>query len=142
MHHANIDFDVSTAIRFYPVEVVLWMLLKISVVYLLGPIAWAVILFEVVLNGTALFNQAKISLPAKFERALRCFIVTTDMHRIHQSVQREQHDSNYGFSLSVWNRLFGTYRGETATQFVTRLQWRDDRPTEFRLSLWLPFIRK
>ena len=116
------------------------MVLKIGVVYLLGPIAWAVILSEVDLSGTALFNHTNISLPAKFERALRCFIVTPDVHRIHHSVQREQHDSNYGFfCLAV---SLDTYWGETATQIVTGLRWQNDRPTEFRWSLWLPFMRK
>ena len=142
VHHANVDFDVSTAIRLHPVEISLSMVLEIGMVYLLGPIAWAVILFEVVLNGTALRNHANISLPDNFERALRCFIVTPDVHRIPHSVQREQHDSNYGFSLSVWDRIFGTDRGETATQVVTGLQWQNDHPTEFRWSLWLAPMRK
>ena len=83
LHHANVDFDVSTAIRFHPVEITLSMVLKIGVVYLLGPIAWAVILFEIVLNGMALFNHANILLPAKFESALKCRIVTRDVHRVH-----------------------------------------------------------
>lgn len=142
VHHTDVDFDICTAIRFDAVEIALSMVLKIGVVYLLGPIALAVMLFEVVLNGTALFNHSNISLPAKFEYALRCLIVAPDMNRIDHWVQRKQHDSNYGFFLPVWDRVFGTYQGETATLIVPRLQWQHDRPTEFRCSLWLPFMRK
>ena len=142
VHHADVDFDVSTAIRFHPVEIALSLMLKIGVVYLLGPIAWAVILFEIFLNGTALFNHANISRPARFERALKWFTVTPDMHRIHHLVQREEHDSNYGFALSVWDRLFGTYKGETERPIVTGLQWQNERPTEFGWSLLLPFLCK
>ena len=142
IHHADVDFDVSTALRFHPVEISLLMVLKIGLVYLLGPIAWAVVLFEFILNGMALFNHANISLPAKFERTLRYFIVNSDTHRIHHSVQREAPDSNYGFSLSVWGSIFRTYQRETAMPIVTGLQWKDNRPTEFRWSLWLPFMRK
>ena len=142
MYHAGFDFDVSTAILFCPVEIALSIVLKIAMVYLLGPIAWAIILFEILLNGTALLNHANFSPPTKFERALRWFIVTPDIHRIQHSVQREENDSNYGFALSAWNHLFGTYQGEKAKPIMKGLQWQDEHPIEFGWSLWLPFMRK
>lgn len=141
VHHVDVDFDVPTSIWFHPVEIALSMLMKTGVVYLLGPIAWAIMLFEVLLNGTALFNHAEISLLAKFKSALRFTIVTPTMYFIQYSVPREEHDSNIRFSVSVWDHIFGTHRGETATPSVTWLQSQDDRPTEFSKTLWLPFMR-
>ncbi|MGJ8545784.1 MAG: sterol desaturase family protein [Sulfitobacter sp.] len=145
VHHADLDLDVTTAIRFHPVEIALSMLLKIALIYLLGPSALAVILFEILLNGTAMFNHANIHLPLPLDRALRLVLVTPDMHRVHHSVQRAEHDSNYGFSLSLWDRLFGTYiaqpkQGHDAMQIG--LQWQDDGPTRLGWSLLLPFRRK
>lgn len=145
VHHADVDFDVTTAIRFHPLEIALSMLLKIGVVYALGPSALAVILFEIILNGTALFNHANIRLPLRLDRAIRTVLVTPDMHRVHHSVHREEHDSNYGFSLSVWDRLFGTYiaqprEGHTAMKIG--LEWQDDRPAKLGWSLLLPFWRR
>ncbi|MXU66420.1 sterol desaturase family protein [Oceanomicrobium pacificus] len=110
VHHADPDFDVTTAIRFHPVEIALSMGLKIGAVYLLGPAALAVILFEILLNGMAMFNHANLALPRWLDRWLRLVVVTPDMHRVHHSVDRDEHDTNYGFSLSIWDRLFGTYR--------------------------------
>ena len=109
VHHADVDMDVTTAIRFHPVEIALSMLLKIGLVYLLGPAVIAVVLFEIILNGTAMFNHSNLALPAWLDKALRKVLVTPDMHRVHHSVHRHEHDSNYGFSLSVWDRVFGTY---------------------------------
>ncbi len=109
VHHADRDIDVTTAIRFHPVEIALSMLLKIGLVYLLGPPAVGIILFEIILNGTAMFNHANIHLPIRFDAALRKVLVTPDMHRVHHSVHRKEHDANYGFALSLWDRLFGTY---------------------------------
>ncbi|NCW55198.1 MAG: sterol desaturase family protein, partial [Rhodobacteraceae bacterium] len=138
----DVDFDVSTAIRFHPVEIALSMVLKIGIVYALGPMAWAVVVFEILLNGTALFNHANIALPVWLDKALRWVIVTPDMHRIHHSVQRAEHDSNYGFALSIWDRLFMTYRSEAQGRLHVGLKWQDDRPTQIGWSLWLPFMRK
>tara|TARA_R110002126_G_scaffold266704_1_gene410045 strand:+ start:528 stop:1322 length:795 start_codon:yes stop_codon:yes gene_type:complete len=145
VHHADVDMDVTTAIRFHPLEIALSMLLKIALVYLIGPAAVAVVLFEVILNGTAMFNHSNIALPAWLDRPLRRVLVTPDMHRVHHSTDRAEHDSNYGFSLSLWDRLFGTYiaqprDGHDAMQ--TGLEWRDDRPSRFGWSLALPFLRK
>ncbi len=145
VHHADRDMDVTTAIRFHPVEIALSMLLKIGLVYLLGPAAIAVVIFEVLLNGTAMFNHANIKLPLWLDRLLRAFIVTPDMHRIHHSVDRREHDSNYGFALSWWDRLFGTYSVDPKDGHETMqvgLEWQDDRPSRLGWSLALPFRRK
>lgn len=145
VHHADRDIDVTTAIRFHPVEIALSMLLKIGLVYLLGPSALAIILFEIILNGTAMFNHANMRLPLGVDRVLRLFLVTPDMHRVHHSVKRREHDSNYGFSLSVWDRLFGTYIAqpeEGHDDMTIGLQWQDNRPSKLGWSLRLPFMRK
>lgn len=112
MHHADLDFDVTTALRFHPLEIMLSMLIKLGVVVLLGAPAVAVVIFEVLLNATAMFNHANLRLPAWLDRGLRLVLVTPDMHRVHHSVRREETNSNYGFNLSVWDRLFGTYRDQ------------------------------
>src|SRR3989337_2304077 len=114
VHHADRDIDVTTAVRFHPVEIGLSMLWKIVVVVALGASPFAVFLFEVILNACAMFNHANIALPQWLDRILRLFIVTPDMHRVHHSVLRREHDSNYGFNLSVWDRLFRTYIAEPA----------------------------
>lgn len=109
VHHSDMDFDASTAIRFHPLEIMLSMVYKIVLVVLLGAAPLAVIGFEIILNGCALFNHGNISLPASVERMLRFWLVTPDMHRIHHSTRQAETDSNYGFSLSCWDRLFKTY---------------------------------
>ncbi len=144
VHHADRDIDVTTAVRFHPLEILLSMLLKIGLVYLLGPAAWAILAFEVLLNGTAMFNHANLNLPRWLDALIRTVLVTPDMHRIHHSTRREEHDSNYGFALSLWDRIFGTYiaepkGGEEALK--TGLQWQDDRPARLGWSLALPFFR-
>jgi sterol desaturase/sphingolipid hydroxylase (fatty acid hydroxylase superfamily) len=136
---------VTTAIRFHPVEIGLSMLLKIGLVYLLGPAALAVILFEIVLNGTAMFNHANIRLPVWLDAIVRRVLVTPDMHRVHHSVHRHEHDSNYGFALSIWDRMFGTYIAQPAAghdAMDVGLQWQDERPARLGWSLALPFRRK
>jgi sterol desaturase/sphingolipid hydroxylase (fatty acid hydroxylase superfamily) len=145
VHHADRDMDVTTAIRFHPVEIALSMLLKIGLVYLLGPSALAIILFEILLNGTAMFNHANIRLPLGLDRVLRTVLVTPDMHRVHHSVHRHEHDSNYGFALSIWDRVFGTYIPQPAAghdAMEVGLQWQDDRPSRLGWSLSLPFLRR
>lgn len=142
VHHADRDMDVTTALRFHPVEILASMGLKIGLVYALGPQAVAVVLFEVILNGTALFNHANLRLPLWLDRALRLVLVTPDMHRVHHSTLRAEHDSNYGFALSIWDRVFGTYRARPAEghdAIVVGLQWQDDQPAKLGWSLWLPF---
>lgn len=145
VHHADRDMDVTTAIRFHPVEIGLSMLLKILLVYLLGPSALAVILFEVLLNGTALFNHANIRLPLAIDAILRRVLVTPDMHRVHHSIHRAEHDSNYGFALSIWDRLMGTYVAQPTQghdKMTVGLEWQDERPTKLGWSLTLPFRSK
>jgi len=112
MHHADTDIDVTTGVRFHPVEIVLSMVLKLSVVAALGPPAIAVVVFEVVLNATSMFNHSNIKLPLAFDRVLRLFVVTPDMHRVHHSVLPNETNSNFGFNIPWWDRLCGTYRAQ------------------------------
>ncbi len=145
VHHADVDIDVTTAIRFHPLEIALSMLIKIGLVYLLGPAAIAVILFEIILNGTAMFNHANLKLPTQIDAMVRKVLVTPDMHRVHHSVHRFEHDSNYGFSLSIWDRLFGTYIAQPSEgheDMKIGLEWQDDRPSKLAWSLALPFFKK
>ncbi len=145
VHHADRDMDVTTALRFHPAEIAASMILKIGLIYLIGPAAVAVLVFEVLLNGTALFNHANLRLPAGLSRMLGWFIVTPDMHRIHHSVERADHDRNFGFALSVWDRVFGTLRAEPEggdQGLRIGLEWQDTRPARLGWSLLLPFQRK
>jgi sterol desaturase/sphingolipid hydroxylase (fatty acid hydroxylase superfamily) len=110
LHHADLDFDVTTGVRFHPIEILLSMAIKIAAVALLGVPAAAVVAFEVVLNATSMFNHSNAALPGRLDRAVRLIVVTPDMHRVHHSVVRAETDSNFGFNLPWWDRLFGTYR--------------------------------
>ena len=145
VHHADRDMDVTTGIRFHPVEIAASMGLKIGLVYLLGPMAVAVLVFEVLLNGTTLFNHANLRLPLWLDRGLRWVLVTPDMHRVHHSALRVEHDSNFGFALSIWDRIFGTYRAQPEgghDGMVVGLEWQDASPARLDWSLLLPFRRK
>jgi sterol desaturase/sphingolipid hydroxylase (fatty acid hydroxylase superfamily) len=143
VHHADRDIDVTTAVRFHPIEIGLSMLWKIVVVALIGASPLAVFLFEVVLNACAMFNHANIALPTGLDRYLRLFLVTPDMHRVHHSVLHREHDSNYGFNLSVWDRLFRTYtpQPQAGHQGMTigLNPYQSESPTKFGWSLLLPF---
>ncbi len=144
VHHADRDMDVTTGFRFHPVEILASMGLKIALVYLLGPSALAVLVFEILLSGTALFNHANLALPGSLDRMLRLVLVTPDMHRVHHSIHREEHDSNYGFALSLWDRIFRTYVAEPKAGqdgMTVGLEWQDNRPTRLGWALWLPFRR-
>jgi sterol desaturase/sphingolipid hydroxylase (fatty acid hydroxylase superfamily) len=112
VHHADMDFDVTTGTRFHPIEIVLSMLIKFAAILLLGPPLAAVVIFEVLLNATSMFNHSNVRLPLGLDRLLRVFIVTPDMHRVHHSHYAHETNSNFGFSLSLWDRLFGTYRAQ------------------------------
>jgi sterol desaturase/sphingolipid hydroxylase (fatty acid hydroxylase superfamily) len=112
MHHIDLDFDLTTGARFHPVEIILSMVLKMGAVAALGAPAWAVVIFEILLNGTSMFNHSNISMNLLADRWIRRVIVTPDMHRVHHSVLIRETDSNYGFNLSWWDRLFGTYRDQ------------------------------
>ena len=146
VHHADRDIDVTTAVRFHPIEIALSMLWKILVVVPLGASPLAVFLFEVILNGCAMFNHANIALPGWLDRVMRLFIVTPDMHRVHHSVLRREHDSNYGFNLSLWDRVFRTYtaqpEGGHLGMTIGLTPYQGDAPTRFGWSLWLPFVRE
>lgn len=109
MHHTDLDFDLTTAVRFHPIEMVLSMLIKMALVALLGVAPAAVIVFELILNGAALFNHSNLDLPPVLDRWLRLLVVTPDMHRVHHSVIPRETHSNFGFNLSCWDRLFGSY---------------------------------
>ncbi|MDX5362630.1 MAG: sterol desaturase family protein [Pseudazoarcus pumilus] len=110
VHHADLDYDVTTGGRFHPLEIVLSMLIKFAAIALLGAPVVAVVIFEVLLNATSMFNHGNLRLPAGLDRVLRWFVVTPDMHRVHHSVHPDETNSNYGFNLPWWDRLFGTYR--------------------------------
>jgi len=114
VHHADQEIDVSTGLRFHPVEILLSMLIKMTAVALLGAPASSVLTFEVLLNGMAMFNHSNLRLPPGVDAVLRRFVVTPDMHRVHHSVLPAETNSNYGFNLSCWDRLFGTYTAQPA----------------------------
>lgn len=109
VHHTDLDFDATTAVRFHPVEIGLSLLVKVVGVWLLGAHPLTVIGFEIILNASAIFNHGNFRIPQSVDRRLRWFLVTPDMHRIHHSVIRSETDSNFGFSISGWDRLFGSY---------------------------------
>ncbi len=114
LHHSDIDIDITTALRFHPIELIFSMLIKIAAIIALGVPPLAALIFEIALNATAMFNHSNLSLPATLDKTLRWFIVTPDMHRVHHSWYRNETDSNYGFNLPWWDKLFGTYRAQPA----------------------------
>jgi sterol desaturase/sphingolipid hydroxylase (fatty acid hydroxylase superfamily) len=143
MHHADVDFDVTTALRFHPIETGLSMLYKVVWVLALGAAPVAVLLFEVILNGCAMFNHANIDLPPWLDRILRQVLVTPDMHRVHHSIERREHDTNFGFNLSIWDRLLGTYTPQPEKghlgMTIGLKPYQSDAPTRLGWSLALPF---
>lgn len=143
VHHADADFDLTTGIRFHPLEIAISMLIKLAAIAALGVPAFAVLAFEVLLNASAMFNHANASLPARLEPWVRRLLVTPDMHRIHHSVLEAERNSNYGFCLSWWDRLLGTYtpapRGELE---IGLAQWREPRAiATLHGTLRMPFVR-
>jgi len=112
VHHADLDYDVTTGSRFHTIEILFSMLIKFSAIIVLGPPVVAVLIFEVLLNVTAMFNHSNVRLPLKLDKVLRLFIVTPDMHRVHHSVEDDETNSNFGFSLPWWDKMFGTYRNQ------------------------------
>ena len=143
MHHADLDIDVTTGLRFHPIEVLLSMGIKIGAVILIGPPVLAVILFEILLNGTSMFNHGNIRIPAEIDRILRFFVVTPDMHRVHHSVVIRETNSNFGFNFPLWDRLFRTYRPQPATghdkMVIGLSQFRDQKLLTLPRLLMLPF---
>ena len=112
VHHADPDFDVTTGARFHPLEIILSMMIKFAVIILLGPPVAAVVIFEILLNVTAMFNHSNVRLNTTLDKYLRLLLVTPDMHRVHHSVEADESNSNFGFNLPWWDRLFGTYRAQ------------------------------
>ena len=147
VHHADLDFDLTTGSRFHTIEIIVSMLIKWLVIILLGPALIAVLVFEVLLNGMAIFNHANVSLPRAIDRVVRYLLVTPDMHRVHHSTLVRETNSNYGFNLSVWDRVFKTYidQPESGHQAMTigLAEFRDARQVD-RLPgmLALPFISR
>ena len=143
VHHADLDFDVTTGSRFHTIEIILSMFIKLAVVVALGPPALAVVIFEVLLNGTAMFNHANVRMPIGLDRVLRWFVVTPDMHRVHHSVIARETNSNFGFNLPWWDRLFGTYRSQPSAghegMTIGLTQFRDLRVERLHSMLALPF---
>lgn len=133
MHHSDLDVDASTGIRFHPVEMALSLGLKLFAVVALGVAPVAALIFEVLLNGVTLFNHGNLLLGSRLDAAIRTVIVTPDMHRVHHSADRVETDSNYGFNLSWWDRLFGTYRPAPAKGYDGMVIGLD----EFRDPKWL-----
>ena len=147
VHHADLDYDVTTGSRFHTLEIILSMLIKFATILLLGPPIIAVIIFEVILNATAMFNHGNISLPKTLDKYLRLFLVTPDMHRVHHSVEDDEANSNFGFSLPWWDRLFGTYRDQPRAghqgMTIGINKYRDPKQVSWLPGmLMLPFIGK
>ena len=145
MHHADLDYDVTTGARFHPIEIVLSMAIKLAVITLIGAPALAVVIFEVLLNATAMFNHGNIRLPLAVDRILRWLVVTPDMHRVHHSIVAHETNSNFGFNLPWWDRLMGTYRDQPAAGHQEMVIGIADfrSPDELRLDRMLiqPFRR-
>jgi sterol desaturase/sphingolipid hydroxylase (fatty acid hydroxylase superfamily) len=143
MHHTDLDIDVTTGARFHPAEIILSMLIKMGIILLVGIPAWSFLVFEVILNGTSMFNHSNIRINTKIDRLLRFLLVTPDMHRVHHSVIIREHDSNFGFNLPWWDRLFGTYNDQPTaghTDMVIGLaNFRDPKEISFLRLLMLPF---
>jgi sterol desaturase/sphingolipid hydroxylase (fatty acid hydroxylase superfamily) len=143
VHHADRDIDLTTGIRFHPVEMVASMLYKSAWVAALGASPLAVLVFEIILNATSLFNHANLDLPAPVDRALRLFVVTPDMHRVHHSIDSAEHHRNFGFALSIWDRVLGTYVAQPKlghTGMIIGLpEMQDERPARLGWVLTAPF---
>jgi sterol desaturase/sphingolipid hydroxylase (fatty acid hydroxylase superfamily) len=143
MHHADLAFDVTTGLRFHPVEILLSMLIKLMVIAALGAPALSVLIFEVLLNATSMFSHGNIRLPERFDRVLRWLVVTPDMHRVHHSILPRETNCNFGFNLPWWDRLFGTYRPKPAAGHEAMTigieQFRDWRELRLDRMLLQPF---
>jgi sterol desaturase/sphingolipid hydroxylase (fatty acid hydroxylase superfamily) len=147
VHHADLDYDVTTGARFHPIEIIISMLIKFATIVVLGPPMVAVVIFEVVLNAMAMFNHGNVRLPLGLDRVLRFIVVTPDMHRVHHSVEDNEANSNFGFNLSIWDRIFGTYidqpRDGHEGMTIGIHQYREPRQVSWLPGmLALPFIGK
>ena len=146
MHHTDLDFDVTTGIRFHPIEIFLSMGIKMAAVMVLGASAIAVVLFEVLLNATSMFNHGNVRLPGRIDRMLRLLVVTPEMHRVHHSVVIQEHNSNFGFNFPWWDRLLGTYQDQPARghegMAIGLSQFREPKRLTLLWLLILPFFGK
>jgi sterol desaturase/sphingolipid hydroxylase (fatty acid hydroxylase superfamily) len=145
VHHSDTGFDVTTALRFHPLEIVVSMLWKGAMVALLGAPVLAVLIFEIVLNGSAMFNHANVKLPLGIDRLLRFAIVTPDMHRVHHSQDVAEINTNFGFNFSFWDRLFQTYRDQPQTGMeklkIGLSDYKGQNAAKISWALKLPFFR-
>ena len=143
VHHADVDFDVTTGVRFHPLEIVLSMAIKLGLIALLGVPALAVLIFELALSAGSLFTHTNVALPPRFDRIVRWVFVTPDMHRIHHSVHRDETNSNFSFHLSFWDRIFGSYRDQPrddqSNMAIGLHEFRDDRDQTLWSLLLNPF---
>ena len=144
MHHADLDYDLTTGARFHPLEIILSMGIKLALIMLLGPPVVAVLIFEVILNALAMFNHGNIRLPLGLDRVMRLLIVTPDMHRVHHSMQDDETNSNFGFNLSIWDRIFGTYKAQPdlghEKMIIGLDRFREPRDNTLPRMLVQPFI--
>lgn len=145
VHHSDLDLDASSALRFHPIEIMLSMIYKCGLVLLIGPAVIAVLIFEICLNASAIFNHANLALPNWCDRFLRLFIVTPDMHRVHHSVVPNETDRNFGFNFSIWDRFFRTYRAQPEAghdkMTIGLSEHQTSEPTGLIWSLKLPFAK-
>ena len=144
MHHSDLDFDTTTGVRFHPIEIFISLSVKMTAVLAIGASPVAVILFEVLLNGTSLFNHGNVRLTGGADRVLRLFVVTPDMHRVHHSICKDETNSNFGFNFPWWDWLFGTYRAQPASghtgMTIGLEQFREPSRLGVRRLLLMPFI--
>jgi sterol desaturase/sphingolipid hydroxylase (fatty acid hydroxylase superfamily) len=136
VHHTDLDFDTTTGLRFHPIEIALSLLIKIAGIALLGPPAIAVLLFEILLNASSLFNHGNVRMPNAFDRVLRLAVVTPDMHRVHHSTWHRETNRNFGFFLSVWDRLMGTYKAQPRDGHTGMVIGLESPRTIKELTLW------
>ena len=147
VHHVDQDIDVTTGSRFHTIEILLSLLIKFSLVLILGPPVAAIMVFEIILNATAMFNHANVALPEKLDRLLRVWIVTPDMHRVHHSTILDESNRNFGFNLSCWDRIFNSYQAQPVKGHLGMdigvKDYTDARSTQYLPAmLWLPFAKK
>jgi sterol desaturase/sphingolipid hydroxylase (fatty acid hydroxylase superfamily) len=143
MHHADLDIDLTTGLRFHPIEILISMGIKVAAVSVIGPPIVAVLAFEVILNGTAMFNHGNVHMPRALDRVLRLLVVTPDMHRVHHSVTIRETNSNFGFNFPWWDRIFGTYRAQPVAghqdMTIGLAQFRNPKKLTLLHLLVLPF---
>jgi sterol desaturase/sphingolipid hydroxylase (fatty acid hydroxylase superfamily) len=143
VHHSDLAFDATTAVRFHPLEILLSMLYKSVCIILIGANPFAVLWFEILLNAAATFNHSNIRIPSRLEKVLRCLLITPDLHRIHHSALPAETNSNYGFSISLWDRFFNTFTAQaqsTQTEIIIGLnKFRTTRDVYFSALLRMPF---